>query len=1143
MPFPTALTSDQLELLRGASGTTPTYASSQYVALCPNVIVFKALVNGAPTGTSYAQITFDNVTTGAYTDIQVGQTVLIGSDSDIRNATFTGRVRATPTSSILYVNETSASITDNSHIWVIDDYRVWDRLARQVGSTQYKDYNISFQQLQPLITNIQSAYIGIATGSPTPVFSVSFAATAIAGTSGATISSYQYTTPDGSVTAGALNTANVTVSFPVGFRWVTLVVTDSGGRTATRRIPVWSVPSDFSSVVSMYFSGVSLQRGDSGDASIEVFDGLGDVLDNTLLVAFSVQYYNGEETNIFTNIDMIGRVRKETDKTVSDATYSQIKSATYDIEGALSQFSRVEHLPFTLTNKATPTVWDQIKDLTIWRAIVHSMQRHTTYLDVFALNFDSTDNTFLYLALPTQGGNILSVIQDLAVSVNANIEVAPTGETRVVRDANWLTGAQRAALPTIMNGTTQDLISIDSLEVTQVNTTGKIQGSGGFYNSTSGKVTPLLSLAPGVAQDIGEGVSSFTRQVLQANQTQAQAQSELNTRTGHEYANKRRAVTTLNLTLPGSYNWIVPSRAQWYTWTLPATETTGQRVFTTAERWQCVGVSVQQNNDTGTKTVSASFQLETSGTPGQTVTYPPVTQIPPIIPTVPTIPPFPTFPPLPDIILPPIPTDEDTPPYTPAPVSNGNTVAVWDTTGNWVASNVFYTNAPTWAEITPDDLTMTDFQWVGLGSKGAYCIGNDDTDSTFFYTPDAISPGAVWTSTSVTGLYRKIRVGSTPGEVYILGGEGDWCHVFDFTIDEQGWDFTAPGFGVYTPGVGFTGQAYGTGGGVSRLNITFSEASLTSITVTHTASGYGAYQKLLVLQRGGDPPQNNDLDGPINGTDVESTYNQPGFSPFQCDDITLFWDGASSSDMTITQIEICGTGFDPFGGSTDQKTRYSTDYGAIFDPEETAAPSPGAFAGFDTQKVGTVVLLGTDGQVMKAVSGGTWGNYGDPFPTGANPSAIWIPAKQFGGTTANSGTNPQYLVASDTLTAGDESLWKVTDSGVTFTDITPEIGGVYGVAVSPDCIAMPFVNGNKIAIIADFDGDIHLLTTTSAGASWTDRGTINAGANYIRFRRGDTQALQLFIANGDELTVSPSLGANLISKTIASDAIIGAEPF
>lgn len=245
MPFPSAI-SDYTPL-RGSSSIAPRYAANQFLCLCPNTVIFKALVNGAPTGNSYAQVTFDTVTTGAYTDIEIGMTVLIGSDSDIRNATFVGRVRKAPTSSILYINETSADIADNDNVWVIYDFRVWDKLARLSGGTQYKDYDLAFSQLKPVVYSLQSAYAGICSGSPSG-FTVAFAASAFAGTSGATISSYAWTVPSGgTVTAGATNTANVTVRFDAGFYWLKLVVTDSGSRTATRWIPVWSVPADYSS--------------------------------------------------------------------------------------------------------------------------------------------------------------------------------------------------------------------------------------------------------------------------------------------------------------------------------------------------------------------------------------------------------------------------------------------------------------------------------------------------------------------------------------------------------------------------------------------------------------------------------------------------------------------------------------------------------------------------------------------------------------------------------------------------------------------------------------------------------------------------------------------------------------------------------
>lgn len=777
MPFPSALTTDQYHTLRGSVDARPSYAASEYAIFCPNTVIFKALVNGAPSGTSFAQVTFDTVTTGAYTDIVVGQTVLIGSDSDIRNATFVGRVRKAPTSSILYIQETSETISDNANIWVINDFRVWDRLARVSGSTQLKDYDIAFTTPAPLIYGLQSAYAGIASGSP-EVLTLSFAASALAITSGATVDddTWLWTVPSGmTITVGTSTDQNITAEFDAGFAgWVSVQVNDSNGKTGVFHFFVGAAASDFSNVINLNIVPGGLQGDDNGwTCSVEAFSGINTMLDNTLVVLFDVEYYNTTETSILSNVKLVGRIRKETDNTTADELYSQLQKASLDIEGTLAQFGRIEHLPFTLINKASPTKFDEIKDLTLWRAIAYTLYWHSTYLTLHSLTFDSTDTTFLYLGIPTQGGNILSVIQDIAVSNNATIESAPQGETRVYRNGVYLTGAQRAALTTVANFTMQDLINIDSLDIAEVDTTGKIQGSGGFYNSTSGKVTPLLSLAPGIAQGIGEGISTFARQVLQANVTAATAQSELNTRTGHEFAAKRDEGTYLSVTLPPGYHWLVPSRSQWYTWTIAASDNTGGRAYTTLDRWQLFSVSYQHDNAAGTKSVvQATFKLETSGVPGQTVVYPPITQIPPTLPTIPTIPPFPTIPPLPDISLPTTPTPEDAPPYPGTPVSaNGNLVATWSTTQLWIATDAFLTSTPSWVEITPTTSLgiIQNFQWIGLGNLGAYLLTTDGTDSRFHYTPDATNPGAVWTDTDVTGVYERIRVGSTQGQVYIQG--------------------------------------------------------------------------------------------------------------------------------------------------------------------------------------------------------------------------------------------------------------------------------------------------------------------------------------------------------------------------------------
>lgn len=170
------------------------------------------------------------------------------------------------------------------------------------------------------------------------------------------------------------------------------------------------------------------------------------------------------------------------------------------------------------------------------------------------------------------------------------------------------------------------------------------------------------------------------------------------------------------------------------------------------------------------------------------------------------------------------------------------------------------------------------------------------------------------------------------------------------------------------------------------------------------------------------------------------------------------------------------------------------------------------------------------------------------MPTGGQPGAIWIPKKAFGSTvTDNSGTTPDYLVASGTLSAGGHSMWKVING--TMNAITPQIAAVKGLAVSPNCLAMPWWSGNRISAILNFGGTRRLVVSTDAGSSWTATAQpLSNNATYIRYRKGDKQMRQLFIA--DTVPVySPDHGGTLYPKTHPSpsgsltDALLFCDPY
>jgi hypothetical protein len=139
-----------------------------------------------------------------------------------------------------------------------------------------------------------------------------------------------------------------------------------------------------------------------------------------------------------------------------------------------------------------------------------------------------------------------------------------------------------------------------------------------------------------------------------------------------------------------------------------------------------------------------------------------------------------------------------------------------------------------------------------------------------------------------------------------------WCYEFDFTVSNGGWTVNA-GAGNWVSGQGWTGMSFGTGGGISGLQKSFSNTFLTSVTVVHSASGFSATQKEIWYQRDSDPIQYHVL------TDSAAAFNMPNvstvddFSPSEVDHIELYWGGASSYDCTLTSVTIRGTGTNPFG--------------------------------------------------------------------------------------------------------------------------------------------------------------------------------------------------------------------------------------
>lgn len=1170
MPWPGSFSAN-LTTLRGTGATNPGWRGTQYISLSSNVVVFAARVNQALFDDTFASVDYEAVTTGAYTDIEDGMTVILSQSNDPALGYFVGRARLNgagdvATATTLYINETSADVTDNDYIFVLNDWRIAQRLHRwdTDSDTLYVDYDVPFADPAPIINGLQSAYAGFASGSPEGL-SLDLTAVGLAVADGATIDAgtWQWTMPTGfTLTGGSLTTAHVIGRFdPAADEyWCSVYVEDSNGTGTTFRFAVWSHNTTYPPALG--FSGASWNANIEGgwNASISAFEGVEDVLDGTLCVLWTVGYYNGSQAVILSNVDLVGRFRSEATGSDGDETYSTLPRDTeFQIEGVGAQLARISGQSVEMRQWTLPSVWGEIDQFTPWRAVVHLLQTQCTLLTVSALTFDDTTDDYLYYGDTTQGESLFEMLNYIAEHINAALEFAPQGELRMVRAAPYLNDADRNALITAANWTEQDMFGYGH-DREYNESVGQVIATGGAYEESSGQVFVVKSVAPGQARSTGPGSSSLDSQVLDASLTPAEAQSILSQRAGHHFAWLNRE-DELPIVLPDGYHFLIPSMAVWHTWNISAASNSRGIVYGTNTRWLLTEISLSHDNETGMRSVDGMFVRETRGNPGKALPLPTGEESP--TPALPVTPPFPTFPGLPEApgILYPGDDPDVLPPAIPEPeiaVSDGNIVAAWVDDMLAVCTNYKTTTSPNWMVITPAlgvGESIVAFVWNRF-DQGAYLLISDGAASRVLRTSNALAASPTWQSgASVEGDYDSIRTTATAGEVYIYAATGSggstFDTTFDFTIGLNSW--------VVQSSLGTS-----TGSGVAHTDAQPSACWYRGVRIRYD---WGASVTITDIEAIWDVTPSS---GACNPPAVASQFVQDsgsivdalGFS-MASPTFTHTWSGSLITDHLRvfghssargTQPQLGGSvtlksvrvqGIQSGGGSGGAFVAYSSDGGVTWGTPASVGGNPG-IGGFDAIKIGTQSLAGRAGQVeLSTTAGGGYSDYGAALTGVADPACIVIPRYIFGSTSSGniSTSTPEFLCVSDLLDASNESVWKVTASGATYTDITPNNGGNEGLAVSSECVTMAWLSGSVIAAILDFAGTRRLYTSANAGSAWSDRAALSVEARYIRMRRNDTTLSELFYVD-DRPYFSDDFGVTQTERTFPSaDAVQGIEVY
>ena len=1154
MGFPTPLAASETDFL-----ATMQIASDAYLLTWGQNIIFTARVNQSSFNSSFATINYDTVGIGAFTDVLEGYTVWLSPTNDIRNAVrngWWGRLRTNATATVLSVEWNSYIPSDNDFIFVTKDLRESTKTPLLSGSTWLMDFAISYHPPPPIIYNVPTWFVEFIEVDGTVDITIEPAAYAIA--DGATISSWDLTSTDGGSQVsfdGGTGKAVIRYSAP-GDYMPRITVTDSNGTTQFFTPYVKIAPVDLSSVIQVSFEDFSIAADtDSGwNMSMEFWDGVADVLDGTMCAVYMPHKTSGNR------VLFCGRSRTE----VADYTADGSGSATFNVDGLANIMNNINAVSWRYKDVASPDDFAEIKNVTPWRAIATYIRELTNINNTHSLELADITDDYRYISYFFQKGTMLNSLRSQMWSINLDFDFSSDGMFKLVRNLRYEDEADRVNLTNVINfefkhysGDERDEIMY-SLERAHSKQVGKATAGCGWYNTTSKKVNFFAALTPVVQLVRGTEQVVTDRQILKADLSQADAETEGNRRARNDFAAKQSLDTLNGIRLLGGFiGKINPSVSDWYSHLITASDGIRRITYSAAERWLCTGLTLGYDVEAGQVFIDPVFQIESDdlGFAGSIRNPLPLTFMdnPIMMPNAA----FPTFDYDPSINFPtgvqegdeqPI-TQEDTNPVVGAqdpatmPVLNNSTLACWSETRSQMTRE-FGQPVPAWFEIAPGALPsghkiqMFDWNRGEDGGTGGYLIAHNDTianpDSRVYYRrnvgsmeewSEAILTDMLATMVNVTakagvivyGKFEEFQGGSWT--INRLSGNGN-DNLFPYTA-VAGYPPLSTAPGVYNE----TEDRYDSqseAGQGARLDVAWPippGTTLDQITprilgtrVLGSTQGdrdCGVYYddgSTIVRVGGGH------AFGSGTYTDQEITMNKgPGLGLTDGQIIIHASMDKTAGNTKFHELIVKGSSLADYAG-----TRFSDDRGTTFEgPLSVGLMDLGD--GSFTRRKGGGVLAAKSENVKRSPLAGL------PFLFNADQGS-GVGAGRFATALLKFGKDDDYLMAPD---GGAVGLYKVVND--VLTDITPHDGANPGFAVGPGALAMTSIDDDFIWFLGNFGGSVKLAYSTDLGTSWNFNADPTSNATWVTVNPRSSK--MVYVSDGSTILQSLNGGVTLTPHT------------
>lgn len=638
-------------------------------------VIFRATVNQASFTYPISEVTFDNVTVGTYTDITVGMTVVFSSsigEADRGRS----RIRRPATSDTLYFGRSSigthdgeVNLDDDIYIEVWNDYRIWPKIPTMpvmdgVDLEIYKDGEISVGDnttYPPPIANCGPGFAG--TIDPvTKVVTVNFDATdSLPIADGATITGYQWFMYDGTITVGTSTDAEITATFPAGFRWIALTVVDSNAKSHTARAPIFARDPDNDVTISD-FANLDFEITPKGqEVRFSIYE---DILpsaypDGTLVMIW--------DDSISPNADREGMLFigwHHTDPArISAGKFYLEREVIFECVDAAGKLDTLPGFPQILADDDTrnpaeePSItWSYMVNPTVKKYIHYLLYWHSTALTLSDLRFHGAYIDMPFVALQSDGMSLFSQVANRVQQLTPDhvFTCRRRGELAVWPDPMLIDPVERT------EASQGEILEKDYYEISYTHQRNPrvywlrggaiISQDTPVYNEDGSLNIPtVFCIAPGEAPGIGVSQK-------EENERLAASQEDLNATIGFQYArlNAPQSHFTVNLSTSKDHGF-EPADLEWV-WLELRYEQAAQRrlhfltMAGTIPVYQERGLihRISMNHRTERegliREISLEWERETTGPPAVTVIppdvepaddYDPTPYIPPIPPELP----------------------------------------------------------------------------------------------------------------------------------------------------------------------------------------------------------------------------------------------------------------------------------------------------------------------------------------------------------------------------------------------------------------------------------------------------------------------------------------------------------------------------